>query len=147
MKKLSMTTLILFAFSFGLIARDAGEDPLYNAVIKANIDSVKQALASGADINRQDKNGYTSLMWACAYCSDPDYAEVSKLLITEGADVNIRTNNGTTVLDYNSIVYRSTTWGNGKQKSKWDTPPDYEFLREAIDAAINQAVETEKTKY
>jgi len=50
-------------------------------------------------------------------------------------------------LDDNSIIYKGETWGNGKLKSKWDTPPDYEYLREAIDAAINQAVETEKNKY
>lgn len=50
-------------------------------------------------------------------------------------------------LNDNSIIYQGETWGNGKLKSKWDTPPDYEYLREAIDAAINQAVETEKTKY
>jgi hypothetical protein len=50
-------------------------------------------------------------------------------------------------LNDNSIIYKGETWGNGKLKSKWDTPPDYEYLREAIDAAINQAIETEKTKY
>lgn len=50
-------------------------------------------------------------------------------------------------LNDNSIIYKGETWGNGKLKSKWDTPPDYEYLREAIDAAINQAVEIEKTKY
>jgi len=47
----------------------------------------------------------------------------------------------------NSIIYKGETWGNGKLKSKWDTSPDFEYLREAIDAAINQAVEIEKTKY
>jgi len=50
-------------------------------------------------------------------------------------------------LNDNSIIYKGESWGNGTLKSKWDTPPDYEFLREAIDAAINQAVEIEKTKY
>jgi len=50
-------------------------------------------------------------------------------------------------LNDNSIIYKGESWGNGKLKSNWDTPPDYEFLREAIDAAINQAVEIEKTKY
>jgi hypothetical protein len=50
-------------------------------------------------------------------------------------------------LNDNSIIYKGESWGNGTLKSKWDTPPDYEYLREAIDAAINQAVETEKTKY
>ncbi len=50
-------------------------------------------------------------------------------------------------LNNNSIVYKGETWGNGKLKSGWDTPPDYEYLKEAIDAAINQAVETEKNRY
>ena len=50
-------------------------------------------------------------------------------------------------LNDNSIIYKGETWGNGKLKSKWDTPPDYDFLREAIDAAINQAIELEKSKY
>ena len=71
---------------------------LYNAVIRANSDGVKNALASGADINRQSDNGYTSLMWACCYSSKPDYAGVAKLLISEGADVNMSADEGTTAL-------------------------------------------------
>ena len=50
-------------------------------------------------------------------------------------------------MDDNSIIYKGETWGVGKLNSKWDTPPDYQYLKEAIDAAINQAVETERTKY
>ena len=50
-------------------------------------------------------------------------------------------------LNDNSLIYKGETWGNGKLKSKWDNPPDYEFLREAVDAAINQSVELERTKY
>jgi len=75
---------------------DFGQDPLYSATIKADIEGVKKALAEGADINRQTDNGYTSLMWACTYSSRPEYAEVAKFLIAEGADVNIRASDGTT---------------------------------------------------
>jgi hypothetical protein len=50
-------------------------------------------------------------------------------------------------LDGNSIICKGETWCNAKLKSKWDTPPDYEYLREAIAAAINQAIEVGKTKY
>ncbi|MDZ7740150.1 MAG: ankyrin repeat domain-containing protein, partial [Bacteroidales bacterium] len=77
---------------------DWGQDPLYSATIKADIDGVRQALADGADINRQTENGYTSLMWACTYSSRPKYAEVAKFLISEGADVIIAANDGTTAI-------------------------------------------------
>jgi len=77
---------------------DFGQDPLYRATIRADIEAVKKALAEGADINRQSENGYTALMWACTYSSKPEYAEVAKFLISAGADLNIGANDGTTAL-------------------------------------------------
>jgi len=50
-------------------------------------------------------------------------------------------------LNDNSIIYRSESWGGGALKSKWDTPPDYEYLRIAIATAIYKSIELEKTKY
>ncbi|MDT8402529.1 MAG: hypothetical protein RQ743_12610 [Bacteroidales bacterium] len=50
-------------------------------------------------------------------------------------------------LNDNSLIYKGETWGNGRLEKNWDTPPDYEPLRVSIDAAINQAVEIERTKY
>jgi hypothetical protein len=47
----------------------------------------------------------------------------------------------------NSIIYKGEAWGNGRLEKGWDTPPDYEPLRMAIDAAINQAIESERTSY
>lgn len=47
----------------------------------------------------------------------------------------------------NSIIYKGETWGNGRLEKGWDTPPDYEPLRMAIDAAINQALESERERY
>ncbi|HCC70569.1 MAG TPA: hypothetical protein DEQ09_05390 [Bacteroidales bacterium] len=77
---------------------DFGQDPLYSATIKADIEGVKKALADGADINRQSENGYTSLMWACTYSFKSEYAEVAKFLISSGADVNIAAIDGTTAI-------------------------------------------------
>ncbi len=77
---------------------DFGQDPLYSATIKADINGVKKALAGGADINRQTENGYTSLMWACSWASRPGYFDVAKYLIEAGADINIRANDGSTAL-------------------------------------------------
>ncbi|HDZ40718.1 MAG TPA: hypothetical protein ENH59_03440 [Bacteroidetes bacterium] len=99
MKKLTITGLLVFSCFFILSAQeDRGQNPLYSATIKADVDGVKQALANGADINRQSKNGYTSLMWASTYSQKPEYAEVAKFLISAGADMNVVANDGSTAL-------------------------------------------------
>jgi len=99
MKKLSLLILFIFSFFFMLTAQeDFGQDPLYSATIRADIDGVKKALADGADINSQSENGYTALMWACTYSSRSEYAEVAKFLISAGADVNTPAADGTTAL-------------------------------------------------
>ncbi|MDZ7739193.1 MAG: ankyrin repeat domain-containing protein [Bacteroidales bacterium] len=99
-KLIRIITLLTGLFLTAIIyAQEAQEsDLLYNATIRADVEAAKKALASGADINRQSDNGYTSLMWACTYSSRPGYAEVAKFLISEGADVNIRANDGSTAL-------------------------------------------------
>ena len=99
MKKLLSTTLFVLSFFIMLSAQeDWGQDPLYSATIRADIEGVKKALENGADINRQSENGYTSLMWACTYSQTPEYAEVAKFLIAAGADVNICAIDGTTAI-------------------------------------------------
>src|SRR5205814_275739 len=52
-------------------------------------------LEAGAEVNRQDENGYTALMWAALR---GDYAKVVAQLITAGSDLNIRDKNGRTAL-------------------------------------------------
>ena len=84
--------------SLNLFPQDTEQDPLYDATIRASVDGVKQALAEGADINRQSDNGYTALMWACSWASRPGYSDVAKYLIEAGADVNIRANDSTTAV-------------------------------------------------
>lgn len=100
LKPLTVITILIGLFiSSNLFSQeDWGQDPLYSATIKADTVAVKKALADGADINRQSDNGYTSLMWACTYCSRPEYAAVAKYLISAGADVNMRASDGTTAI-------------------------------------------------
>jgi ankyrin repeat protein len=88
----------MFSGCFLLIAQEAEQDPLYSAVIRADMAKAKEVIASGADMNRQSDNGYTPLMWACTYSSRAEYAGVAKLLIAEGADVNRAAVDGTTAL-------------------------------------------------
>ena len=48
----------------------------------------------GADINTQDINGYTPLMWACIY----SHEAVVRLLLDRGADIKLRLKDGRTAL-------------------------------------------------
>jgi len=68
---------------------------LIQAAEDGNLQSVKNALSDGADINAKDKNGVPVLMWA----ANNGHFEVVKLLLDRGADVNVkRTDIGTTAL-------------------------------------------------
>ncbi len=93
-----ITILAGLLVTIDLFAQDTGGNAVYDATIRANVDGVKQALDTGADINAQSDNGYSPLMWACTYSSRANYAEVAKYLILAGADVNITANDGTTAL-------------------------------------------------
>ncbi len=55
---------------------------------------VKGLIEEGTDVNAQDNEGWTALMWALEY----GHTEVVKLLIEEGADVNAQSNSGETAL-------------------------------------------------
>jgi len=93
-----ITILAGLLVTIDLFAQDTGGNAVYDATIRANVDGVKQALDTGADINAQSDNRYSPLMWACTYSSRANYAEVAKYLILAGADVNITANDGTTAL-------------------------------------------------
>ena len=56
---------------------------------------VQALLEAGADVNRQDENGYTALMWTALR---GDHAKVVAQLIRAGADLNIKDKNGRTAL-------------------------------------------------
>lgn len=88
------TVLFLFLATLNLFAQTESENKLISAVLYKDITEIEKVLAEGADINQQDKNGYTAIIWACSYSSDENYREKAKLLISKGADVNIQSNDG-----------------------------------------------------
>lgn len=68
-----------------------GETPLMLAAIRGSLPAVKALVKRGADINRK---GWTPLHYAC---SGPDNG-VAEFLIQQGAELNARSDNGTTPL-------------------------------------------------
>ena len=63
-----------------------------------NIDAVKQHLADGADVNAKDDDfGWTALHIAAMSTID-EQLEIAELLISRGAEVNAKDNNGRTPL-------------------------------------------------
>jgi ankyrin repeat protein len=66
--------------------------PLHYAAWKNNVESLKLLIEHGANINQNDEEGNTALMWATS-------EEVWQFLIKQGADINKQNNDGLTPLD------------------------------------------------
>ncbi len=64
--------------------------------LRGHKDIVKMLLNKGANVNTQDGNGYTALIWAAAVGSK----DIVEMLINAGVDVNAKDNNGKTALMY-----------------------------------------------
>ena len=88
--------LLVLAFITSTDTLLAGE--LYDKVVQNDIEAVKKLLAAGADINEQVEVGgagiMTPLLAACFY----RYEDMAILLISKGADVNVKTSRGETPL-------------------------------------------------
>lgn len=69
--------------------------PLIAACFKGHIDIVKLLIENGANINYQLYNGRTALMYSVLI---PKCQLVAEILIQYGADINIKDNDGETVL-------------------------------------------------
>ena len=69
---------------------------IHEAAWDGNIESVKQHLAAGADVNAKDYGGVTPLHGAVA----GGHMELVELLIAKGADVNAMDADGETSVDY-----------------------------------------------
>jgi len=96
--KLSKCNWILFIFVFITTAGTLLSGELYDKVEQNDIEAVMNLLAEGADINEQVEVGgagtMTPLLAACFY----RYEDMAKLLISKGANINIKTATGQTPL-------------------------------------------------
>src|SRR3989338_4266012 len=70
------------------------DDDLCQAVKEGNTSKAAESINSGADVNAQDEDGWTALIWAVL----DKHPETAKLLIDKGANVNAKSNNGWTPL-------------------------------------------------
>jgi ankyrin repeat protein len=74
---------------------------LFIAAVNDDINSIRTFLERGADINAKDaKNGYTPLMYSVLYNKQQAY----NYLISKGANVNIKSNDGKTALHIAAMV-------------------------------------------
>ena len=97
MKHLLLTTIA------AVLVVGCGPQPpdisIHVAAKKGNIETVKQHLAAGADVNVKMASGlyqgWTPLHWAASR----GHKEIVELLIAKGADVNAKVNDGRTPLD------------------------------------------------
>lgn len=69
--------------------------PLVIAILKGDIGFVKKIIEYGADVNEQS-NGMSPLMYAARY----NKVEILKILISSGANINVKENHGFTALKY-----------------------------------------------
>jgi hypothetical protein len=68
---------------------------IHDAVLRGNIEAVKQHLTAGMDVDARSKQDKTPLHLAAA----GGHKEIVELLIAEGANVNAKNNDGRTPLD------------------------------------------------
>ena len=71
-----------------------GKTPLHLAADKGQLDTVKELVATGADVNARNNEGYTPLHLA----TNKGQLDTVKELVATGADVNARNNEGYTPL-------------------------------------------------
>lgn len=90
--------VLLFIFVFITTAGTLLAGELYDKVKQNDIEAVKKLLAAGADINEQVEVGgagsMTPLLAACIY----RYEDMAILLISKGADINVKTSREETPL-------------------------------------------------
>jgi hypothetical protein len=91
------------------LADSVGVTPLHEAAGWGQAEVVKLLLQLGADINAQDKNGWTPLIHASfvnsIYRVGEGMLETAKILVENGADKTIKCNEGKTAADYAKEIY------------------------------------------
>jgi ankyrin repeat protein len=77
----------------------APDSSIHTVAISGNIEAVRQHIAAGTDVNAKTPQGFTPLQMAAWN----DLNEVAELLIANGADVNVKNEDGETLLDWKSM--------------------------------------------
>ncbi len=101
MNKLKISIIFLFMYCFVILAQSKNSKlseadiALIDAAYSGFLETVKTSIAKGANVNILDDYKGTSLM---ASCMRNRSLSVVRYLIENGADVNIKTTNGTTAL-------------------------------------------------
>ena len=103
MKYLLLTTIAAVVL-VGCATTQSPAISIHEAARDGNIEAVKQHFASGADVNaKDDAFRATPLNWAAF----GGHKEIVELLISEGADMNVKCSNQNTPLDV-AIKYKRT---------------------------------------
>ena len=92
MKHILITTIA------AVVLVGCGEPSIHKAAAIGDIETVKQHLASGADVNVKGYRGWTPLHMAAGEGNK----EIVELLIANGADVNAKNDRGHTPLNFTS---------------------------------------------
>ena len=84
------------------VARTQQQKPtksLHQAVLDGDIDQVRLLTSRGAEVNAEDRTGYTPLF----YAAERGQKDVAELLIAAGANVNAKDRSGNTPLHYSAV--------------------------------------------
>lgn len=93
-----ITIIIFIAICLPSSAKDVSRQ-LYDAIRKGNIETAKNIVENGFDINGKNEVGGTPIIWA----SEANQIEFVEYLISKGADVNAKNNIHYTPLHWASI--------------------------------------------
>ena len=100
MKHLLLTTIaavLLVGCGESQPTAKAPDISIWEAAATGNIEAVKQHLAAGTDVNARHKSGGLTPLHFAAYYG---HEEIVELLITKGANVNAKANDGRTPIDW-----------------------------------------------
>jgi hypothetical protein len=76
-----------------------GYNALFYAIEYGKLEVVKSLISKGANIESKDVKGMTPIIFAAHYNYDPPNADIIRLLIKSGANINVKSPERETVLD------------------------------------------------
>ena len=146
-------TVALAMFMVSATCAQAAVQDLIDSVKNQNIAAVRQMLAEGEDVNAQNVQGNTALHYAVAL----DDADMTRLLLENGANLNVANSKGWTPLKIaekknvqnvtvvlNEMAAKAEALANVKQDEAQTIAAERQLLQRAA-AAVEEARDAEKT--